>query len=158
MVVFISLTLTLILIALFVDAELRSSLCGIALSNGVEVLVGREIYEEIIRQTRTIDGRVDWKRWDRAILEAIRLERPIESRFLARTLGRRIPETKRRGRAGAFMSAGRRSRDNARLGPASTGSPSSSCPRRAIRRRPDHVLVTRPIRNDRASRPARRRG
>src|SRR4051794_6246971 len=80
------LALVAVSIAAFVRSEIRSACCGIALSNGLEVLVDREAHEEILRRLEATDPTAVWKRWDHVILNTIRDEHPEEWRFLARSL------------------------------------------------------------------------
>jgi hypothetical protein len=86
----LGLTLGLILIMAAIHSELRSASYGITLSNGVEVLVGPDVYREIVKRYRSLDGPDEWALWDRAVLEILRLERPQEWRFLARSLGQQV--------------------------------------------------------------------
>jgi hypothetical protein len=88
----LGLTLGLILIMAAVHSELRSASYGVTLSNGVEVLVGPEMYREIVKRYRSLEEHEpdDWTRWDRAILEVLRFERPNEWKFLARSLGHQV--------------------------------------------------------------------
>jgi hypothetical protein len=77
--------------------EVRSAYCGIALSNGVEVMVSPELHRAIMERYRS-EGEAEaeaelelepepLRRWDRAVLDVLRLERPNEWRFLVRSLG-----------------------------------------------------------------------
>jgi hypothetical protein len=70
--------------------EVRSALFGLALSNGVEVLVSREMYASIVRQYQSDGEPDDQVRWDHAVLDILRPERPYEWRFLVRSLGYQI--------------------------------------------------------------------
>jgi hypothetical protein len=82
--------------AVLVHAELRASLYEITLSNGMEVLVSPEMYEEIVHQFGMFDDPDLLKRWDQATLTVVRAERPNEGRFLARSLGRDPAASRRR--------------------------------------------------------------
>jgi hypothetical protein len=90
MLVSLGLSLGVILIAAAIHSELRSAYYGIALSNGVEVLVSPAMYREIVRQYRMRDDRDTADGWDQTVLEVLRSERPQESRLLARSLGHSI--------------------------------------------------------------------
>jgi hypothetical protein len=90
MVVAAGLTLGLIALCAAIRHELRSASYGVALSNGVEVLVSQETYGSIVRRYRAKNGSDDLARWDDAILEVLRPERPNEWRFLVRSLGYRV--------------------------------------------------------------------
>jgi hypothetical protein len=85
MQVLLCLSMTLILVA-FIQNELRSAWFGIRLSNGFDVLVSPEMYRKIVQRYRLSD---EPDAWDRAVLNAIRVERPNEWRFLVRSRGRR---------------------------------------------------------------------
>ena len=91
-------TLGLLFITVLIHAELRASLYEITLSNGMDLLVSPEMYGEIVRQFEMFDDPDLLKRWDQAALNVLRVERPNEGRFLARSLGQ-------------DMSAGRRQRE-----------------------------------------------
>jgi hypothetical protein len=80
----------LILLGAAIRYEVRSALIGITLSNGVEVLVSREAYREIVRRFQTRDEPDDWARWDEAVLETLRPVRPQEWRYLVRSLGYQV--------------------------------------------------------------------
>lgn len=86
----LGLTLGLILIMAAIHSELRSASYGVTLSNGVEVLVGPEMYREIVKRYRSLDEPDEWMRWDQAILDVLRLERPHEWKFLVRSLGYQV--------------------------------------------------------------------
>ena len=88
MLALLGLTLALLLTAALIHAELRASLYEITLSNGMDVLVSPEMYEEIVQQFEMFDDPDLLKRWDQAVLTVLRVERPNEWRFLARSLGR----------------------------------------------------------------------
>jgi hypothetical protein len=90
MLVAIGLTFALILIAAAIHSELRSASYGIGISNGMEVLVSPEMFREIVHQYRTLDEPDDWKRWDQAVLEVLRPERPREWKYLAQALGYQV--------------------------------------------------------------------
>jgi hypothetical protein len=96
MLALLGLTLAWILVVAFILAQLRSSGSGVTLSNGLDVLVGPEMYEEIVQRYRRSDELDPWERWDHAVLDVIRPERPLEWRFLARSLGQRLPVRGRR--------------------------------------------------------------
>jgi hypothetical protein len=91
---FVVLVLAFGLIALgaAIHFELRSAACGVVLSNGVEVMVSPEMYRSIVARYRSADAYErelePWGRWDRAVLDVLRPERPNEWRFLVRSLGR----------------------------------------------------------------------
>jgi hypothetical protein len=84
------LTCALILIAAAVHSELRSASYGIVLSNGVEVLVNPEMYREVLCLYRVMDDPDEWARWDQAVLDILRPERPLEWKFLVRSLGYQV--------------------------------------------------------------------
>jgi hypothetical protein len=86
MLTLLGLTLALVLMAAFIHAELRACLYEITLSNGLEVLVNPEMYEEIGRRFQMLDDPDLLRRWDRAVLNVLRAERPNEWRFLVRSL------------------------------------------------------------------------
>jgi hypothetical protein len=92
MVLAIGLTFAFIVVVLAVRHEMRSALYGISLSNGVEVLVNHETYGAIVRrfQTETEPEPDDRIRWDHAILDTLRPERPEEWKFLVRSLSYRV--------------------------------------------------------------------
>jgi hypothetical protein len=87
MLVILGSTLSLVLVGALIYSEIRSAVCGITLSNGVEVLVSSEMYREILYQYRTLDLDDDRERWDQAILDVLRPVRPREWKYRARTLG-----------------------------------------------------------------------
>jgi hypothetical protein len=87
----LGLALTFLAVAAYLHFELRSSLYGVTLSNGLEVLVSPELYREIVHQYRTLDEPDATKRWDQAVLKVIRPRRPKEWRFLVRSLGQQFP-------------------------------------------------------------------
>src|SRR5258707_8390419 len=87
MLLFLGLTVAIIAIAAAIHYELRSAAYGIELSNGVEVLVSPEMYRDIVHQYRTLDEPDGWKRWDQAVLDALRPGRPQEWEFLPQSLG-----------------------------------------------------------------------
>lgn len=91
MMIILGTTLVLILAVAATHSALRSAWCGITLSNGVDVLVPRDLYHEIVHRFETMDGHDAWKRWDRAILDVLRNERPHEWKFLMRSLGYHVP-------------------------------------------------------------------
>jgi hypothetical protein len=70
--------------------EVRSALFGVALSNGVEVLVSREMYWSIVRRYQADHEPDDRVRWDHAVLDILRPVRPNEWRFLVRSLGYQV--------------------------------------------------------------------
>jgi hypothetical protein len=90
MLMALGLTFALILIVVTIHSELRSASYGIALSNGVQVLVGPEMYREILNRYRTMDEPDDWTRWDQAVLDVLRPERPLEWKYLVRSLGYQV--------------------------------------------------------------------
>jgi len=102
MLLSLGLTVTLILMIAFAHLELRSALCGITLSNGVEVLVSPEVYAEIVYQYGTYTSSDYWNRWDQAVLKVLRLTRPNECRYLALTLGQ---STRAKARSREFVHA-----------------------------------------------------
>jgi hypothetical protein len=91
MIVVMGVVLGLIVVAGVVRSELRSALCGLTLSNGVEVLVSEETYREIVRRFQASDPG-DGQCWDEVVLEVLRPDRPHEWRFLARSLGYHVVE------------------------------------------------------------------
>jgi len=92
---------SLVLGLFWIRHELRSAICGITLSNGVEVLVGKKSYVEILRRYRRLHEPDPARRWDQAVLTVVREERPVEARLLGRTLGGR-PRGRRRPRPSAL--------------------------------------------------------
>jgi hypothetical protein len=108
MVLAIGLGLGLVVVALFVRHELRSALYGIDLSNGVEVLVNRETYESIVSRFQAETEPDDLARWDHAVLDTLRPERPREWKFLVRSLGYRVSGTGAAGRRARQTRAVRR--------------------------------------------------
>jgi len=80
------LALAVLVIAAFVHSEIRSACSGFTLSNGMEVIVGRDEYGAIIRRFNSADAPATWKRWDHIILTTIRAEHPEEWRYLMRAL------------------------------------------------------------------------
>jgi hypothetical protein len=98
MVLASGLTLALIVVVLAVRHEMRSALYGLSLSNGVEVLVNRETYGAIVRRFQTETEPDDRIRWDHAILDTLRPERPEEWKFLVRSLRYRVAPTGVAGR------------------------------------------------------------
>jgi hypothetical protein len=90
MLMLFALTLASIVVVAAVVYEIRSALFGLELSNGVEVLVSREMYWSVVRRYQ-MDDEPDHKlRWDHAVLDAIRPVRPQEWRYLVRSLGYQI--------------------------------------------------------------------
>jgi hypothetical protein len=87
MLVALGLTFGAIVIAAAIHSELRSADYGIALSNGVEVLVSPRVYRAIIERFGALDEADAWQRWDQAVLDVLRPERPHEWKYLTRTLG-----------------------------------------------------------------------
>jgi len=73
-----------------IQSALRSACCGITLSNGVEVMVSPETYRAIMDRYRTQDEPDASIRWDHAVLDILRPDRPNEWRFLVRSLGYHI--------------------------------------------------------------------
>jgi hypothetical protein len=90
MLVILGSTLSLILIGAAVYYEIRTAVCGIALSNGVEVLVSPEMYREILHRYQMGDLDDEREQWDQAILDVLRPVRPREWKYLARTLGYQV--------------------------------------------------------------------
>jgi hypothetical protein len=92
MLLALGVALGLIGITLAVRHELRSALYGVSLSNGVEVLVNRETYGSIVRrfETETETEPDDLVRWDHAVLDTLRPERPREWQILVRSLNYRV--------------------------------------------------------------------
>jgi hypothetical protein len=80
----------LILVAAAIHSEIRSALVGIALSNEVEVMVTPAMYREIVQRYQTLDEPDDWERWDQAVLDVLRPERPNEWKYLVRSLGYQV--------------------------------------------------------------------
>jgi len=87
MFVSLVLALGLILIGAAIHFELRSAYYGVSLSNGIEVLVTPEMYRAIVTRYRSGEESEALERWDEAILEVLRPERPNEWKFLVRSLG-----------------------------------------------------------------------
>jgi hypothetical protein len=85
-------TLALIVVVLAVRHELRSALYGISLSNGVEVLMDHETYGAIVRRfhTETEPEPDDLTRWDHAVLDTLRPQRPQEWKLLVCSLRYRV--------------------------------------------------------------------
>ncbi len=96
MLALLGLTLAVLLTAAIIHAELRASLYEITLSNGMNVLVGPEMYEEIVEQFEMFNDPDLLRGWDQAALTVVRVERPNEWRFLARSLGRDLSASRRR--------------------------------------------------------------
>jgi len=96
MLALLGLTLVLLLTAALIHAEFRASLYEITLSNGMDVLVSPEMYEEVVQQFEMFEDPDLLERWDRAALTVVRAERPSEWRFLARSLGRDPSANRRR--------------------------------------------------------------
>jgi len=96
MLALLGLTLALLLTAALTHAEFRASLYEITLSNGMDVLVSPEMYEEVVQQFEMSEDPDLLKRWDQATLTVVRAERPNEWRFLARSLGRDPSASRRR--------------------------------------------------------------
>jgi hypothetical protein len=69
---------------------LRSAYYGITLSNGVEVLVSPQTYRAIVSQYGNNDEPDAWQRWDHAVLDVLRPDRPNEWKYLVRSLGYRV--------------------------------------------------------------------
>ena len=90
----VGLAVGLMVVALAVRYELRSALYGISLSNGVEVLVNQETYGSIVRRFQTLTEPDDLVRWDDAVLDTLRPERPREWRFLVQSLPYRVAPTR----------------------------------------------------------------
>ncbi len=90
MLALFGLTLGSIVVAAAIVHEIRSALFGLALSNGVEVLVSREMYWSIVRRYQADSEPDDRVRWDHAVLDILRPKRPQEWRFLVRSLGYQI--------------------------------------------------------------------
>ncbi len=87
MLTLLGVALVAILFGALLRHELRTAYHGITLSNGVDVLVGPEMYREILLRYGTLDEPDDARRWDRAVLDVMHPVRPRECRFLAATLG-----------------------------------------------------------------------
>jgi hypothetical protein len=87
MLALLGLTLALLLTAALIHADIHASLYEVTLSNGKEVLVGLEMYEEIMQHFAMLNDPDVLRRWDQAILSVVRAERPNEWRFLVRSLG-----------------------------------------------------------------------
>ena len=90
MLALFGLTLGSIVVAAAIVYEVRSALFGLALSNGVEVLVSQEMYWSIVRRYQADSEPDDRVRWDHAVLDILRPERPNEWRFLVRSLGYQV--------------------------------------------------------------------
>jgi hypothetical protein len=93
MLLAIGLTLAVIVVVLAVRYELRSALYEVPLSNGVPVLVNQETYGSIVRRFQTETEPDDLIRWDDAVLDTLRPQRPQEWKFLVRSLGYRVAPT-----------------------------------------------------------------
>jgi hypothetical protein len=90
MLLAIGLAFGLTVVVLAIRHELRSALYGISLSNGVEVLVNEETYGSIVRRFQTDTEPDNVARWDHAILDTLRPERPREWKYLVRSLHYRV--------------------------------------------------------------------
>jgi hypothetical protein len=90
----VGLAVGLMVVALAVRYELRSALYETSLSNGVEVLVNQETYGSIVRRFQTLTEPDDLVRWDDAVLDTLRPERPREWRFLVQSLPYRVAPTR----------------------------------------------------------------
>jgi hypothetical protein len=86
MLALFGLGLALVVVVVLICAEVRSAWCEIALSNGVDVLVDPEMYEDILSRFQMAEEPHPWKRWDQAVLSVLRARRPRECEYLARTL------------------------------------------------------------------------
>jgi hypothetical protein len=86
MLALLGLTIAILFMAAIIHAELRASLYEITLSNGMDVLVSREMYEEIVRRFEMFDDPDLLQRWDQAVVNVLRAERPNEWRFVVRSL------------------------------------------------------------------------
>jgi hypothetical protein len=98
MLLAIGLTVAVIVVVLAVRYELRSAFYEIPLSNGVPILVNQATYGSIVRRFQTETEPDDLIRWDHAVLDTLRPERPREWRFLVRSLGDRVAPTRVAGR------------------------------------------------------------
>src|SRR4051812_6060908 len=87
MLISVGLTLAVVLVAMAIRFEMRSALYGITLSNGVEVLVSPQTYDVIVRRYHALVVPDEDNRWDQAILDILRVDRPSEWTFLVRSLG-----------------------------------------------------------------------
>jgi hypothetical protein len=87
MLLILGLTLGSLVLVAAVHHEFRTACYGVSLSNGAEVLVKSAMYEEIVHRYRTLDELDDWARWDQAVLDTLRTERPNEWKLLMRSLG-----------------------------------------------------------------------
>jgi hypothetical protein len=92
MLVALGVTLGMILIGAAIHSELRRAWYGLTLSNGVQVLVSPATYRAILARYRALDEPEAWRRWDDAILDVLRPQRPHEWRYLARSLGYHVSE------------------------------------------------------------------
>lgn len=90
MLVLFGLVLGSIVVVGAIVYEVRSALFGLALSNGVEVLVSREMYWAIVCRYQADTESDDRVRWDHAVLDVLRPERPYEWKYLVRSLGYQI--------------------------------------------------------------------
>ena len=95
MFAFLGFTLALLFTAALIHAELRASLYEATLSNGINVLVSPGMYEEIVRQFEMFEDPDLLRRWDQAVLNVLRVERPNERKFLARSLGQDASASRR---------------------------------------------------------------
>jgi hypothetical protein len=146
--------LALVAVVAYAHAEICAAWYGLTLSNGVDVLVSPEMYGEIVERHRTLFGRDDGRRWDRAILMVLRAYRPNETRFLSRSLGLRGASD------GTGKVGGGPARRIARFRAAGRRFGAVACPRLSGHWRPGHLHLnlSRPRLRERSSRPARRRG
>ena len=76
MLMLFALILVSIVVVAAIVYEIRSALFGLALSNGIEVLVSREMYWSIVRRYQMDDEPDHRVRWDHAVLDIIRPVRP----------------------------------------------------------------------------------
>ena len=86
MVALLGLTVVSFLVSALVDFQFRSAYHGLLLSNGVEVLVSAEVSGRIERDYTASAERNEEKRWDDAILNALRHDRPREWTYLIQSL------------------------------------------------------------------------
>jgi hypothetical protein len=99
MLALVGLGLGFILATVLIRAELRSAWYEVALSNGMNVLVDPEMYEDILRRFRMSEEPDPAKRWDQTVLSVLRARRPREWEYLMRSLaqekGQRKPARRR---------------------------------------------------------------
>ena len=86
MVALLGLLGVMFVISSLADHYVRSACHGLVLSNGVEVLVNGTVHAQIERDYAASSEFDEEKRWDDAVLNALRHERPREWRYLIQSL------------------------------------------------------------------------